>query len=241
MRRRGGALRATGFTWHWGIISMSERPSARAARIQKPTWRDSRLLVGILLVLGSIALGSYLMARADDRVPMYAAAGTLTPGQALSEQSVVRVDVQLGDGLTSYLSAREPLPADRIVLREVRAGELVPASALGTPEESGLAQLTIAVDPTSAAPLLSGTIVDVFVNQPVEGVNNQYEGPELLLERVAVAAVDASGRGLGGSSRGAAVRVMVPIEQVPDLIAAVDRDAKITVVPVPGALTRAGQ
>lgn len=220
---------------------MSNQPTAGAARIQRPSWRDSRLLVGILLVLGSVALGSYLVARADDRVPMYAAAASLTPGQSLTETAVVRVDVRLTDGVARYLSAREPLPADRVLLRELRPGELVPLSAIGTAVEADLSQVTIAVDPTSAAPLTAGTVVDVFVNpRVVGGTADEYAGPELLLERVTVASVDTTGRGLGSSGRGTAVRIMVPSDTVPDLIAAVDLEAKVTVVPVPGAVTRAG-
>ncbi|KAB7741846.1 hypothetical protein GA707_16660 [Nostocoides sp. F2B08] len=216
-------------------------PTDRAARIQPPSWRDSRLLVGVLLVLASIALGSYLVARADDSVPMYAAAGPLTPGQSLDESAVVRVDVRLADGVAGYLPADEPLPAEGVVLREVRSGELVPLSAVGTTDDAALSQVTIAVDATSAAALTSGTVVDVFVNLPVAGsVRDEYAGPERLLERVTVAAVDTSGRGLGGSGAGTAVRIMVPVEQVPDLIAAVDLQAKVTVVPVPGAVTRSG-
>ncbi|MDO5504035.1 MAG: hypothetical protein Q4G67_12750 [Actinomycetia bacterium] len=224
---------------------MNERPAtdrpARAARIQRPSWRDSRLLLGVLIVLASIALFSYLLARADERVAMYAAADSLTPGQPLTSSSVTRVDVLLGDGLAGYLTAGDPLPADQVVLREIRAGELVPLSALGDIEQASLSQVTIAVDATSAAALLNGTVVDVFVNRPAEdGAVGQYQGPEVLLERVMVVAVDGSGRGLGSTGRGTAVRIMVPTEQVSDLIAAVDVDARVTVVPVPGALTRAG-
>lgn len=219
---------------------MSERPAASAARIQRPTWRDSRLLVGVTLVLGSVALGSFLVARADDRVPMYAAAAELTPGHALGESSVVRVDVRLGDGVARYLSAQEPLPAERVLLREVRAGELIPVSAIGRAEEAGLSQLTIAVDPTVAAPLMPGTVVDVFVNHRVPGGSrDEFAGPAVLLEAVAVAGVDSGGQGLGSSGRGTAVRLMVPTTQVADLISAVDREARITVVPVPGAVVRA--
>jgi hypothetical protein len=216
-------------------------PADRAARIQRPSWRDSRLLVGVLLVLASIALGSYLVARADDSVPMFAASGPLTPGQSLTESAVVRVDVRLADGVAGYLSADEPLPADRVLLRDVRPGELVPLSAIGTADEAGLSQVTISVDATSAAALTTGTVVDVFVNLPVPGsVREEYSGPERLLERVTVAAVDTTGGGLGSAGGSTAVRVMVPVAQVPDLVAAIDLQAKVTVVPVPGAVTRSG-
>lgn len=219
---------------------MAERTTG-AARLQRPSWRDSRLLLGVLLFVAAVALGSYLVSRADDRVPMYASAGVLSPGQSLTEDAVIRVDVRLGDGVAGYLSAAEPLPADQVLLRELRPGELIPLSAVGGVEQAALSQIAITVDPTVAAPLTTGTVVDVFVNAPVEdGERDEFTGPERLLEGVSVAAVDTSGRGLGSSGRGTAVRIMVPTDQVPDLIDAVDRDAKITVVPVPGAVVRTG-
>lgn len=220
---------------------MSERSTARASRLQPPSWRDSRVIIGVLIVLAATALGSYLVARADERVPMYAAASTLSPGQTLAQNSVMRVDVRLGDDVAGYLPATEPLPTDRVVLRELRPGELVPLSAIGHVEDAALSQVTLAVDPTVAAPLVGGTVVDVFVNHRVpDGQRDEYAGPEILLERVSVAAVDTTGRGLGSSGRGTAVRIMVPTDKVADLIAAIDLEAKVTLVPVPGAVVRVG-
>ena len=54
---------------------MSDLPTPTASRVRAPSWRDSRLLVGLLLVLLSTVLGSVVVARADDRVPVYAAKG----------------------------------------------------------------------------------------------------------------------------------------------------------------------
>ncbi|NLJ55300.1 MAG: hypothetical protein GX344_14395 [Intrasporangiaceae bacterium] len=219
---------------------MAERTTG-AARLHRPSWRDSRLLLGVLIFASAVALGSYLVSRADDRVPMYASASVLSPGQSLTEELVTRVDVRLGDGIAGYLSAAEPLPADQVLLREVRPGELIPLSAVGGVDQAALSQIAISVDPTVAAPLTAGTVVDVFVNRLVESeADDAYTGPQRLLEGVSVAAVDTSGRGLGSTGRGTAVRIMVPIDQVPDLIEAVDREAKITVVPVPGAVVRTG-
>lgn len=219
---------------------MTERTTG-AARLQRPSWRDSRLLLGLLIFAAAVAIGSYLVSRADERVPMYASTAVLIPGQSLTAETVNRVDVRLGDGVAGYLSATEPLPAGQVLLREVRPGELIPLSAIGGVEQAALSQVAIAVDPTVAAPLTAGTVVDVFVNRPVEdGGQGELAGPERLLEAVSVAAVDTSGRGLGSTGRGTAVRIMVPTDQVPDLIAAVDEEARITVVPVPGAVVRTG-
>ena len=64
---------------------MSDLPVPKASRLQKPAWRDSRLVVGLLLVLASVLLGSYVVAHADDRTAMYAAAAPLVPGHKLTE------------------------------------------------------------------------------------------------------------------------------------------------------------
>ena len=37
---------------------MPDVPTPKAARLQKPSWRDTRLLVGVLLVLAATVLGS---------------------------------------------------------------------------------------------------------------------------------------------------------------------------------------
>ena len=66
---------------------MPDVPTPKAARLQKPSWRDTRLLVGVLLVLAATVLGSLTVAAADDRVPMYAANGPLLPGQPLTPRS----------------------------------------------------------------------------------------------------------------------------------------------------------
>src|SRR5215207_4334697 len=105
-----------------GPLAMPELPAPTASRLRKPSWRDGRLLVGVLLVLLSAMVGSLALARADDRVPVYAAKGPLLPGEALTADRVGRVDVQLGDATAAYLSAASSLPLDRYVLREVRQG-----------------------------------------------------------------------------------------------------------------------
>ena len=49
---------------------MSDLPVPTAARLKRPGWRDARLVVGVVLVLASVVLGSWVVARLDDRVPM---------------------------------------------------------------------------------------------------------------------------------------------------------------------------
>src|SRR5690349_7934535 len=171
-----------------GDLAMTDLATPKAARLQRPGWRDARLLVGVLLVLASIALGGFVVAHLDDRTAVYAARGPLVPGQRLTDDDLSRVDVQLGAELPAYLSATGGLAPDRYVLRPVPAGELVPAGAVGGRDEVGVQPLVLTVGAGSAAALQVGSTVDVYVNRvdPASGTAGAagFVGPELTLAAV---------------------------------------------------------
>ena len=221
---------------------MSDLPTPTASRVRAPSWRDSRLLVGVLLVLVSTVAGSFVVARADDRVPVYAAKGDLAPGQRLTEADVVRVDVLLGDGSARYLPADRAIPTDTWSLRSLRPGELIPATGVGSAADVGVQQVALLVDATSAAAIASGSVVDVYVNRPKEGTTvglPTFAGPERVLEAVSVVRVAGEDTVLGASAETRAVHVMVPRDSVREVVADVDLGARITLVPVPGGVSAA--
>ena len=225
---------------------MTDLPVPKAARLQKPRWRDTRLLVGVLLVLTSAGLGSFVVAHADDRTAVYAARGPLVPGQQLGDDDLTRVDVRLGSQLSRYLPATEGLAPDRYVLREVSAGELVPAAAVGGKDQVGVQPLTLSVDAGAAAALRVGSRVDVYVNQADPGAapggSTAFSGPELVLEGVSVSSLPRTSGGLGGGASGdRPIQVMAPTAQIKEIIAAVDLGARITVVPIAGTSLRVDQ
>lgn len=211
--------------------------SARATRLQRPSWRDSRLIAGVVLVLLATALGAKAVASADDRVPRYAAATTLKPGDRLDAGAVVRVDVLLDDAVAAYLPAQTPLPADAFVLREVRAGELVPVSAVGSSADVSLRPVTVRVDRDSVAGLIAGSVVDVWVSpRDPDSAQERYLGAALGLHAVTVAWIPADQGSFGVSTSSSAVTLLVHSEDVQKVIAAQDVRSRLTLVPVPGSL-----
>ncbi|HEY5247608.1 MAG TPA: hypothetical protein VIJ15_04030 [Dermatophilaceae bacterium] len=221
---------------------MAELPKPTAKRLHKPSWRDSRLVVGVVLVLLSMTLGAKAIAAADDTVPMYAAAVSLVPGQPVTQKEVRRVDVQLGVDRQRYVAADHDIVPGTFALRDVRTGELLPASALGTRRAIDLKPVSLPVDGGGAAQLTAGSVVDVWVNakDPSSGAE-KYGKPVKTLEAAPVARTpDLSGGGLGAASGLTTVQIMVPESKVLDLIAAIDQGAKITLVPAPGSLSKAG-
>ncbi len=224
---------------------MTDLPVPAAARLRRPAWRDSRLLVGLVLVLSSVALGGVILAHADDRVPVYAAARSLVPGQPLAQDDLVRVDVQLGTAGDAYLAVGGGLAPDRFVLRDVRPGELVPVAAVGGREQVEVQPLTLTVDTGSAAALRVGSRVDVYVN-PVDptapAAGKAFTGPELALRGVSVASIPKASNGLGGGAGGGQpVQVMAPTARIREIIGKVDVGARVTLVPVAGSALKGEQ
>lgn len=215
---------------------MSELPTPRAARLRRPSWRDSRLLVGVLLVLAATALGARVVAGADDTVPMFVAASPIKPGDRLDASNLRRVDVQLGDTGRAYLSAQAGPPRDGWARTTVREGQLVPAVAVGTRADIGVQQVAVKVDATSASGLAAGSVVDVWVSpRDPSTTQERYLGARRLLDGVSVAGVPAPAGGFSGSTSGTAVQLLVPRERVGEVIGATDSLARLTLVPAPGS------
>ena len=84
--------------------------SATAARLKRPSWKDPRLLAGILLVLVSVAGVVFLVGSADRTTEVFAARDGIAVGERLTEENVVRAKVRLGDTETQYITAESGLP-----------------------------------------------------------------------------------------------------------------------------------
>lgn len=219
---------------------MTELATPSAKRLQRPSWRDSRLLVGVLLVLLAATLGAKAVASADDRVPVWVASGNLVAGDRIDDSSFVRADVRLGDGMTGYLEADAPAPTGSFMLRDVRAGELVPVSAVGGADAVDVQRVTVRADALSTTGLARGSRVDVFVTPKASTTSDTARAEtKKVLESAAVAAVLTSSGGFGSGSL-TSVQIYVPAAKVQPLVEAVDADAKVTLVPSVGAVSGGG-
>ena len=215
---------------------MTELARPTAKRLQRPSWRDSRLVVGILLVLVAATLGAKAVASADDRVPVWAATDDLVVGDRVEASSFTRVEVLLGAASGPYLSADAPAPAGTFVVRDVRAGELVPASAIGTPGDVGVRRVTVRADAASTAGLSRGSRVDVFVTpKATTGGDAGQPRTQRLIESAGVALVSTTSGGLGADAT-TSVQLYVPTGRVQALVEAVDGDARLTLVPAVGSV-----
>ena len=214
---------------------MAQLPEPTAKRLQRPSWRDARLLVGVVLVLLGTVLGARLVAGADDTTPMYATATAIRPGDHLTADNLRRVDVQLGDESARYLTAVSAVPEDTYALRDIPEGELVPASAVGSRSAVSVQPVTVEVDASSARGLPADASVDVWVSpRDTQSTQERYLDATLALQRVSVSPVTQDSGRFGAASSTMAVQIRVPRDKVAEVIAAVDKQSRFTLVPVPG-------
>jgi hypothetical protein len=201
-----------------GSAPAASVPGPAPRRVRPPRWLDLRLVVGVLLVLGSVLLGARVVAAADATVPVWSAAGDLAAGTVLTAGDLVAVDVRLDDVAGAYL-ATSTRPDGRTLGRAVRAGELLPRTALEEPAE--LVQLALPVQAGYVPPGLDrGQVVDVYaVADPAAGATAAGNGSVALV--VAAAPVQAiSGRTEGVLST-ATTTVQVVVSVPADRAAAV--------------------
>jgi hypothetical protein len=135
-------------------------PGPTPRRVRPPRWLDLRLVLGVLLVLGSVLLGARVVSAADATVPVWAASGDLAAGTVLTADDLVAVDVRLDSSARAYL-ATATRPEGRTLARAVSGGELVPRSALEDP--SALVQVALPVQAGFVPPGLErGRLIDVY-------------------------------------------------------------------------------
>ena len=206
-------------------------PGPAPRRVRPPRWLDLRLLLGVLLVLGSVLLGARVVGAADATVPVWAASGDLAAGTELDADDLVAVDVRLDDTADAYLST-STRPEGRTLARAVRAGELVPGSALDQPAD--LVQVALPVQAGFVPPgLRRGGLVDVYaVADPAVGATKATGGTvTAVVERAPVQALSGRTDGvLSTPTTTVQVVVSVPREEAAAVLAAIGGRPLVVVV-----------
>jgi hypothetical protein len=200
-------------------------------RVRPPRWLDLRLVLGVLLVLGSVLLGARVVTAADATVPVWSASGDLAAGTVLAEADLVAVSVRLDDVAGNYL-ATSTHPEGRVLGRAVRTGELLPRSALEEP--TGLVQLALPVQAGYVPPTLDrGQVIDVYaVADPAVGATGQTGGAvDLVVSAAPVQAVTGRGDGvLSTATTTVQVVVAVAAEDAAGVLGAIGGRGLVVVV-----------
>ena len=214
--------------------SVIDLPAPVAARLRRPGWRDPRLLAGLAMVAASVLLGSWVVRTAQSTVPVYMSRAALVPGDRLDVDQLAVVDVRLGTvDIDHYLRADQPV--DGVVVRVVGRGELVPASAIGDASDLDLRPVSVTLERVPSQDVTEGASVDLwFTPAPETGEGDDAAAPHELASGLVVAEVTTQDGAFSVGS-GTQVQVLVPSDQLPEILTALSADGTVDVVPVPGS------
>lgn len=192
---------------------MVELASPRAVRLRQPSWLDTRILGGVLVVLISVVLGARLLAAADKTIGVWSAAHDLSAGTTLQSSDVQLAHVHLQHGVSHYLAASHS-PVGYVIGRDVGTGELLPVSAMAAQPTALLRQVTLPVATAHLPPdLMRGDRVDVYATAKHGDMT-----PRLVAGNVLVA--DAPHRSHGAFSANPVDALGVVLSVDPDQVAA---------------------
>ena len=206
-------------------------PTPTPRRVRPPRWLDLRLVLGVLLVLGSVLLGARVVSAADATVPVWAVAADLAAGTAQDAGDLVAVEVRLDDAASAYLSTGTR-PEGRTLGQAVQAGELLPRSALEEPAD--LVQVALPVQAGFVPPSLQrGQLVDVYaLADPAAGATAEADGSvTVVVEQAPVQALSGRTDGvLSTPTTTVQVVVAVPADEAADVLASIGGRPLVVVV-----------
>ncbi|WP_026550304.1 hypothetical protein [Arthrobacter sp. Br18] len=212
-------------------VRSSSSRTGDAERLKKPSWRDPRLLVGLLLVLASTAGIVALIGSVDRTTEVLAAKSDIAVGSPLVPDDFDVVPVRLGDLEEWYVLAADGLPERPIATRLIKKGELVPTGTVGTADELDRKPVGLSVADPLPTGTAAGARVDVWVS--LRGQGTAFDKPVLLLEAAEVSEITVNESALGANSS-TLVHVLVDDRAMPDLLNALSNEAAIAVVLNPG-------
>lgn len=192
-------------------------------------WTDARFFLGVVLIIASIAGVWAVVALSRQTSPVYAAAHTIVPGQAITAADLAVVDVALGRSADAYLAPGATLEGT-VATRTVAAGELMPAAATVPAAQSDVTTVVVHSSVTVPSSVVAGTPVDLWSAAAVEG--GGYETPSILIPNATVVSITHDDSMIGGGAD--AIELVIPRADVASALAAVAAESALSVVPAGG-------
>ncbi|MGM1030309.1 MAG: SAF domain-containing protein [Actinomycetota bacterium] len=190
------------------------------------TWMDPRLVIGVVLVLASLA-GVWLVVQQSSRTEAaWSATRTLLPGETIAAGDVQPVALRMPQSHERYLAGSAD-PIGLVVAGTVGEGEVLPLRAVGDASSADRAAVVIDLDSALPRAVRAGAIVDVWTAAPTDG---GFAAPAVLVHDAVVAGV-VEDEGILATSA-VQLELLVPRDQIALLLEAVSNEHALSVVPL---------
>ncbi|WP_206447269.1 hypothetical protein [Agrococcus sp. KRD186] len=190
------------------------------------TWMDPRLVIGVVLVLVSLAGVWFVVQQASRTETAWAATRTLLPGDIVAAGDVEQVDVRLPQSQDRYLDAAAD-PVGMLVASTVGAGEVLPVRVLGDAASEDRSAVVVDIEGALPRAVRTGSLVDVWTAAPTE---DGYEAPAVLIDDAIVVGVLEDEGILASSAQ--QLELLVPTGETSLLLEAMSNEHVLSVVPL---------
>jgi hypothetical protein len=220
-----------------GTVPGSAGPDRPGSARRRSFWFDPRFAIGLALVVLSVVGVVGLVSAANASVDVLAAAKTLTPGERVTAADLVATSVRAGRIERLYLQPKDVPRGGLVLTRAVAAGELVPASAVGSEAGAGLTSVVVSVNDSLAASIAPAVRVDLWsaarADTSADGgaAASSYATPGVLVPSAIVVRI-LDQKSLVGTGTGTSVELLVPKSATAGVLDAVANGAELSVVPV---------
>lgn len=199
------------------------RDGRRASRARL----DARFLIGLAIVVASIAGVWGVVHAARETAPVLAASSAIVPGQTITAADVVEIGAQLASATDDYIAPAD-LEEGLIATRPIGEGELVPAGAVGATGDLDVTTVVVRSALDVPADVAAGAAVELWA-APVVAPGEHGE-PQVIVPRAIVANIGSDDGVV--NQEGAVLELVVPREAVGSVLQHTSDGSALSAVPV---------
>ncbi|WP_282852622.1 SAF domain-containing protein [Gulosibacter sediminis] len=187
---------------------------------------DPRLIIGIVLVAGSIAGVVGVVQSTAQTTTVYALGQAVAAGDTITAEQLTAVEVSAATPTELYLT--EASAESYIATRPIGAGELVPLTALGDADTSSAA-VVVSIPGELPGGISTGTTVEIWSAAAGERMGT-YDAPQVLVAQAQVIRVIEQDDFVATAQ--VDVELRIPDYEVATVMSATSNGARLQLVPL---------
>ena len=189
---------------------------------------DPRLIIGIVLVVGSVAGVWAIVTTVDDTVEVYITPEVLVPGERIGAAQLVVQRATLPSRGAQYLRPGDVPAGGLVVLRAVGEGEVISHAAVGSARGIRLSAVVVETGGLLPRAVRAGASVDLWSASVGEG--GEVGAPAVIASEAIVVRLVASDS-IVGTTDATAVELLIPDDRVARVIETLARGDALAVIP----------